>query len=127
MALRAGLVMCALLAAMPAFADENAPTEEAAAWTRHEVDFQYMGFTTRYTCSGLKSKVRLLLKHMGVREDIKILERGCEFGYQKVADFPRLKIPSYHPRLEAGRPRRPANRPRRHGTGRIKKNSPRAG
>ncbi len=73
-------------------ADDSLPTEEPAAWTRHEVDLQYMGFTTRYTCSGLKSKVKLLLKYMGVRDDVKILERGCEFGYQKVADFPRLKI-----------------------------------
>jgi hypothetical protein len=91
--------MCALLAATAAAADDDAPTEEAAAWTMHEVDFQYMGFTTRYTCSGLKSKVKLLLKHMGVRQDIKILERGCEFGYQKVADFPRLKITFWAPTI----------------------------
>ncbi|HEX9707965.1 MAG TPA: hypothetical protein VGA24_10045 [Steroidobacteraceae bacterium] len=99
MASRAGIVMCALLAATPAIADDNLPTEEAAAWTMHQVDFQYMGFTTRYTCSGLKSKVKLLLKHLGVREDVKILERGCEFGYQKVADFPRLKITFYAPAI----------------------------
>jgi hypothetical protein len=99
MASRAGIVMCALLAATPAVAEESQPIEEAAAWTRHEVDFQYMGFTTRYTCSGLKSKVRLLLKHLGAREDMKILERGCEFGYQKVADFPRLKITFYAPTI----------------------------
>jgi hypothetical protein len=102
MALRAGFVMCALLAATAATAataNEDAPTEEAAAWTKHEVDFQYQGFTTRYTCSGLRSKVKLLLKHMGVRDDIKILERGCEFGYQKVADFPRLKITFWAPTI----------------------------
>ncbi len=99
MASRAALVFCAVLAAVPAVADESAPTEEAAAWTKHEVDFQYMGFTTRYTCGGLKSKVRLLLKHLGVRDDIKIHERGCEFGYQRVADFPRLKITFYAPYL----------------------------
>ncbi len=99
MACRAAIVMFALLAAMPAFADESLPTEEAAAWTMHEVDFLYMGFTTRYTCSGLRSKVKLLLKHLGAREDIKILERGCEFGYQRVADFPRLKVTFYAPTI----------------------------
>ena len=99
MALRAGFVMYALLAATSAAAEEDAPTEEAAAWTKHEVDFQYLGFTTRYTCGGLRSKVRLLLKHMGVRDDIKIQERGCEFGYQKVADFPRLKITFWAPTI----------------------------
>lgn len=97
MALRATILSLALIAAMPAFADDSLPDEEAAAWTRHEVDLQYMGFTTRYTCSGMKSKVKLLLKHMGVRNDVKILERGCEYGYQKVADFPRLKITFWAP------------------------------
>lgn len=97
MALRAGIALCALLASTTALAEEPHPTEQAAMWTRHEVDLQYMGFTTRYTCSGLKSKVRLLLRHMGVRDDVKILERGCEFGFQKVADFPRLKITFYAP------------------------------
>ena len=99
MALRATILSLALLAAMPAFADDSLPDEEAAAWTRHEVDLQYMGFTTRYTCSGMKSKVKLLLKHMGVRNDVKILERGCEYGYQKVADFPRLKITFWAPSI----------------------------
>jgi hypothetical protein len=99
MAFRAVILTFALLASMPAGADDNLPTEEAAAWAMHEVDLLYMGFTTRYTCSGLRSKVRLLLKHMGVRDDVKILERGCEFGYQKVADFPRLKITFYAPTI----------------------------
>jgi hypothetical protein len=98
MALRAALICLAILAALPALADER-PDEVPAAWTRHEVDLQYMGFTTRYTCGGLRSKVRLLLKHMGVRDDVKILERGCEYGYQKVADFPRLKITFWAPTI----------------------------
>lgn len=99
MAFRAAIVLFLLYSATSAVADESLPTEEAAAWTKHEVDFLYMGFTTRYTCSGLRSKVKLLLKHMGARDDIKILERGCEFGYQRVADFPRLKITFYAPAI----------------------------
>lgn len=99
MALRAAALCLLLFAATPAVADDSLPGEEPAVWTRHEVDLQYMGFTTRYTCSGLKSKVKLLLKHMGVREDVKLLERGCEFGYQKVADFPRVKITFWAPTL----------------------------
>ena len=99
MTLRAGVLVCVLLAAVPALATDSGPEEAAAAWKKHEVDLLYTGFTTRYTCSGLKSKVRLLLKHMGARQDIKILERGCEYGYQIVADFPRLKIEFYAPEL----------------------------
>lgn len=96
---RAGILVLGLLAALPAFADEPEPEEVAANWKRHEVDLVYMGFTTRYTCSGLKSKVLLLLKHVGVRPDVKVLERGCEFGYQKVADFPHVKIIFYMPEI----------------------------
>jgi hypothetical protein len=99
MARRAALLALALAAAMPVLADEDQPAEEPAAWTQHEVDLQYMGFTTRYTCGGLRSKVKLLLKHLGARSDIKILERGCEYGYEKVADFPRLKITFWAPTI----------------------------
>jgi len=95
MSWRVGFVVWALLAAMPAVADELESDELAATWKRHEVDLVYMGFTTRYTCSGLKSKVKLLLKHVGVRQDVKVVERGCEYGYQMVADFPHLKIVFY--------------------------------
>jgi hypothetical protein len=103
MAPRAVILAIALAAALPAHADDARPAEQPAAWTLHEVDLMYMGFTTRYTCSGLKSKVKLLLKHMGAREDFKIRERGCEYGYEKVADFPRLKISFYAPTIpEAG-------------------------
>ena len=99
MALRAACLASLLLAAVPAVADDDAPDEVPAAWTQHVVDLQYMGFTTRYTCGGLKSKVKLLLKHLGVRDDIRIVERGCEFGYEKVADFPRLKVTFWAPTI----------------------------
>jgi hypothetical protein len=99
MAPRASFLVIALALAMPAIADDAQPAEQPAAWTLHEVSLVYMGFTTRYSCSGLKSKVKLLLKHMGVREDIRIRESGCEFGYEKVADVPRLKIAFYAPTI----------------------------
>ena len=99
MGLRAATLASLLLAALPAIAEEGAPDEEAAAWTQHVVDLYYVGFTTRYTCGGLKSKVKLLLKHLGVRDDFKIVERGCEYGYQVVADFPHLKITFWAPTI----------------------------
>ena len=95
MSWRVGILVLAMLAALPAAAGELESDEVAAAWKRYEVDLVYMGFTTRYTCGGLKSKVKLLLKHVGARPDVKIRELGCEYGYQKVADFPHLKIVFY--------------------------------
>lgn len=99
MAPRALIPVLALLTATPAFADEALPAEVAAAWTMHQIDLTYMGFTTRYTCGGLKSKMRLLLRQVGVRDDIKIVERNCEYGYGRVADFPRLKITFFAPSI----------------------------
>jgi hypothetical protein len=99
MGLRGAFVVAGVLAALPVIADESAPDEAAAAWKRHEVQFVYSGFTTRYSCGGLRSKVKLLLKHLGARPDIKITERGCDEGYALVAEFPRLKIVFYAPEL----------------------------
>ncbi len=99
MGLRGVFVVAAVLAALPAIANESGADEAAAAWKRHEVQFVYSGFTTRYSCGGLRSKVKLLLKHLGARPDIKITERGCDDGYALVAEFPRLKIVFYAPEL----------------------------
>jgi hypothetical protein len=101
MGLRGAFVVAAVLAALPAIASESGSDEAAAAWKRHEVQFVYSGFTTRYSCGGLRSKVKLLLKHLGARPDIKITERGCDEGYSLVAEFPRLKIVFYAPELPA--------------------------
>lgn len=99
MAPRAAVLTLALFAAIPAMAEEATPPEIPAAWTMHQIDLTYMGFTTRYTCGGLKSKMKLLLKTMGVRDDVKIVERNCEYGYGRVAEFPRLKITFYAPSI----------------------------
>ena len=96
---RVGILVLALLAALPAAAVEPEPDEVAAAWKKYEIDFFYMGFTTRYSCGGLKSKVKLLMNYIGVRPDMKIMERGCEYGYMKVADFPRVKLVFYAPEI----------------------------
>lgn len=92
---RVGFLVLVLLGTLPAAAEGPESDEVAAVWKRHEIDLVYMGFTTRYTCSGLKGKVTLLLKHVGVRPDIKVSERGCEYGFQRVADFPRVKMVFY--------------------------------
>jgi hypothetical protein len=96
-----GAFVIVMLAALPAIASESGSDEAAAAWKRHEVDFLYSGFTTRYSCGGLRSKVKLLLKHLGALPDIKITERGCDEGRSLVAQFPRLKVAFYAPELPA--------------------------
>ena len=63
------------------------------------MQFVYSGFTTRYSAPACAAKVKMLLKHMGARPDIKITERGCDEGYSLVAEFPRVKVVFYAPEL----------------------------
>ncbi len=92
-------VLLAWAAAQPAAAVDADTGEVAANWKRHEVDFVYMGFTTRYSCDGLRDKVRLLLQHAGVRPDLRVWSRGCPQGPGRIADFPRVRAVFWAPSL----------------------------
>ena len=50
---------------------------ESAVWTPRELLFIYQGFTTRYSCDGLRDKVRSILLELGAREDLKVTATGC--------------------------------------------------
>src|SRR5450631_813469 len=50
----------------------------AAVWREHHLDFFYMGRTSRYSCDGLRDKVRAMLLDLGARRDLKIAAIGCE-------------------------------------------------
>lgn len=41
----------------------------AARWKAHQVTFHYAGFTTDYSCDGIRHKVRQLLLAAGAKED----------------------------------------------------------
>jgi hypothetical protein len=49
-----------------------------AVWKERHIDFFYMGRTARYSCDGLRDKVRAMLLDLGARRDVKIAEIGCE-------------------------------------------------
>lgn len=49
-----------------------------AAWTAKELEFTYQtGFTTKYSCDGLRDRMRKLLIKLGAREDIRVYTFGC--------------------------------------------------
>jgi hypothetical protein len=50
----------------------------AAVWREQHLDFFYVGRTSRYTCDGLRDKVRAMLLDLGARRDLKIAAIGCE-------------------------------------------------
>jgi hypothetical protein len=50
----------------------------AAVWKERHVEFFYVGRTARYSCEGLRDKVRAMLLDLGARRDPTIVAMGCE-------------------------------------------------
>lgn len=48
-----------------------------AVWVEKKLDFTYVGFTSHYSCDGLKSKVSSILEAIGARPGFKVTARGC--------------------------------------------------
>ncbi|HEX4378156.1 MAG TPA: hypothetical protein VHZ99_13480 [Steroidobacteraceae bacterium] len=73
------------LAASPAMAQDApapAPANATGSWQPHKYRFDFMGFTTTYTCDGLADKLRLLLRTMGAEPGFKINE-SCSRGFDQ--------------------------------------------
>jgi hypothetical protein len=88
------LPILASLALASVGAQAGAPDVDAV-WERHEIEFTYMGFTTRYSCEGLQGKVRLLLAASGARPDFEVTTLSCAAGAGSVTEFPRVRIVFY--------------------------------
>jgi hypothetical protein len=56
-----------------------APRDEAlaAVWTSQELKFNYIGFTSRYSCDGLRDQVEQALITLGARRDLDVTPYGC--------------------------------------------------
>ena len=63
-----------LLAAVPSLA--VAQDSVSAVWVQKQVKFIYQGFTTHYSCDGLRDQVRDMLQKLGA-QDLKVQEYGC--------------------------------------------------
>jgi hypothetical protein len=93
-------------AASPGAGPASAPAAiagnpRAAVWRAQRVEFFYVGRTSRYSCDGLRDKVRAMLIDLGVRRDLTIVAIGCA-GYDRVSAGPaglRLKIEFSSPAL----------------------------
>src|SRR5271170_1760556 len=59
-------------------ADTGTEYPMPAVWKEQHLSFTYMGRTSRYSCDGLRDKVRALLLDLGARRDLKITALGCE-------------------------------------------------
>lgn len=72
--LRGRAAACLLVAGiLPAAAGANEP----ATWKEQDLQLDYMGFTTRFSCDGLRDRVRTVLLRLGARPDLEVVASGC--------------------------------------------------
>jgi hypothetical protein len=65
----------------------------AAVWTPKEVNFVYMGFTTYYSCDGLRDAIQDMLLRLGARkDDLKVTELPCSGDPTRPNPFPGVRI-----------------------------------
>jgi hypothetical protein len=82
----------------PVWAADSAPAAqpaeaEFAVWTPKEVEFTYMGFTTHYSCDGLRDTIRDMLLQLGARKsDLKVYETPCAGNPDRPNPFPGVRI-----------------------------------
>ena len=89
------LALAAFLSNMtPARAE--APAETApptwAIWTPKELRFVYMGFTSHYSCDGLRDKMRSILLQLGARPDLTVREVPCSGLAGRPTEFPGVTV-----------------------------------
>jgi hypothetical protein len=91
---RYALLICGF--GMMAFAGEpSAADSEPGVWQKHEYSFQFLGFTTTYSCDGLASKLKVLLIAAGARADVRSTSDGCARGYETPDKFARARLTFY--------------------------------
>ncbi len=73
-------------------ADEAASQASPGAWQSHKYSFQYMGFTSTYSCDGLADKLRTLLIFAGARADLKSQPGACASGFGRPDKFARADL-----------------------------------
>ena len=85
--------LVALIATVAGASLAHADDAQPAVWTQKEVSFTYYGFTTKYTCDGLRDKVRGLLLKLGARkDDLKVQRTGCSSASGHPDPFPGVRI-----------------------------------
>jgi hypothetical protein len=64
---------------------------EVAVWVQREVNFRYVGFTTQYSCDGLRDRMRRILLQLGARDDLRMTGYGCT-GVNSPENTPGVRI-----------------------------------
>jgi hypothetical protein len=78
--------------ATPAVPAENASPPTWVVWTPKELRFVYMGFTSHYSCDGLRDKMRAILLQLGARSDLTVQEVPCSGSAGRPTEFPGVTV-----------------------------------
>ena len=94
-ALAAILTGALLLLSTASLADDSAPSGGPGTWQSHKYSFQFLGFTTTYSCDGLADKLRIVLLAAGARADVKSVPGACANGFGRPDKFARADLTFY--------------------------------
>jgi len=81
----------ALFLTSAALADDSAAPVSAGTWQQHKYSFQFLGFTSTYSCDGLADKLRKLLIAAGAA-DVKAEPGACARGFGRPDKFARADL-----------------------------------
>jgi hypothetical protein len=87
-----GLAGTMLLCAAALAADAPDLPAARGSWQTHKYSFQFLGFTTTYSCDGLADKVKELLLAAGARADAKSQPGACAAGFGRPDKFARANL-----------------------------------
>jgi hypothetical protein len=90
-----GSLGVAALVAGAATAGEPATATEAGVWQKHEYSFEFMGFTSTYSCDGLADQLQRLLLLSGARADAKARPGACASPFGRPDRFARATLVFY--------------------------------
>jgi hypothetical protein len=89
------LLLCGAAAWNVAYADDASASGDPGIWQKHVFTFQFMGFTTTYSCDGLADKVKVLLIAAGARADSKSQPGVCSRGWGRPDKFAQANLTFY--------------------------------
>jgi len=84
----AGMLLCGMLYAQD---DQPEPTRVDAVWQEQEVEFTFLGLEVAYACDVMEARVKMLLRHVGADDDIKVTIPPCP-GFNEPQKRHRIKV-----------------------------------
>ncbi|HLW23763.1 MAG TPA: hypothetical protein VKT22_05300 [Steroidobacteraceae bacterium] len=91
-------LLAALLTLLPVAsgsAEQSGAATAPGIWQQHKMSFQFIGFTSTYSCDGLADKLRILLLAAGARKDVKSTPGVCARGFGEPDKFARADLLFY--------------------------------